>query len=29
MAIFAAAFLIIFFSHIPEPELEAAAAAGE
>jgi FHS family L-fucose permease-like MFS transporter len=29
MAIFAAAFLIIFFSNIPEPELEAAAAAGE
>ena len=29
MAIFAVAFLIIFFSYIPEPELEAAAAAGE
>ena len=29
MAIFALAFVIIFFSAIPEPELEAAAAAGE
>ena len=29
MAIFALAFVIIFFSEIPEPELEAAAAAGE
>lgn len=29
MAIFALAFLIIFFSEIPEPELEAAAAAGK
>ena len=29
MAIFALAFLIIFFSAIPEPELEAAAAAGD
>jgi len=28
MAIFALAFIIIFFSHIPEPELEAAAAEG-
>ena len=29
MAIFAVAFIIIFVSHIPEPELEAAAAEGE
>ena len=29
MAIFALAFVIIFFSNIPEPELEAAAAAGK
>ena len=29
MAIFAVAFLIIFFSYIPEPELEAAAAEGK
>ena len=29
MAIFALAFVIIFFSEIPEPELEAAAAAGD
>ena len=29
MGIFALAFVIIFFSHIPEPELEAAAAAGK
>lgn len=29
MAIFALAFVILFFSHIPEPELEAAAKAGK